>query len=57
MSLLVSAEPPPLSLFVFLVCAYGGIFGCLLYSDDVWFRVVYEVFSSSILFVMPFMLI
>ena len=30
---------------------------CFLYRDDVWLRAVYEVFSSSILFLMPFMLI
>ena len=30
---------------------------CFLYCDDVWLRAVYEVFSSLILFLMPFMLI
>ena len=49
---------------MFPVCAYGGIGGyygvcnfCvifLLYCDDVWLRVVYEVFCSSILFLVPF---
>ena len=58
-------EPP--SLFVFSVCAYGGVVECFfvfsvlcefcfLYCDDVWLGAVYEVFSSSILFMMPFML-
>ena len=56
------------SLFVPSVCAYGGVVGyfwcfsvlcefCFLYCDDVRLGVVYEVFSSSILFLMPFMLI
>ena len=50
------------------VCVYGGVvvyFWCLsflgefcfLYCDDVRLGVVYEVFSASILFLMPFMLI
>ena len=50
------------------VCAYGGVVGyfrwfsflcefCFLYCDDVRLDAVYEVFSSSILFLMPFMLI
>ena len=57
-------EPPP-SLFVFYVCAYGGVVGYLrcfsfpcefsfLYCDDVRLGAVYYVFSSSILFRMPF---
>ena len=56
------------SWFVLPVCAYGGVMRyfrcfrcmcefCFLYCDDVLLRVVYEVFSSSNLFLMPFMLI
>ena len=56
------------TLFVLSVCAYGGVVGyfwcfsilcefCSLYCDDVRLGDVYEVFSSSILFLMPFMFI
>ena len=55
------------SLFVFPACAYDGVVRyfwcfrflcefCFLYGDDAWLRVVYEVFSSSILFLISFML-
>ena len=55
-------------LFVLSVCAYGGVVGyfwcfsflcefCFLYCIDVRLGAVYEVFSSSILFLIPFMLI
>ena len=61
-------ETPPPSLFVFTICAYGGVVGyiwrfsflcefCFLYWDDVTLDAVYEGFSSSILFLMSFMLI
>ena len=47
------------------VCAYGGVAGyfwcfsflcelCILYCDDVRLGAVYEFFSSSILFLMPY---
>ena len=57
MSSLMSVMSP--CLFVFHVCAYGGVFWCFsflcelcfFYCDDVWLGVVYEVF------VMLFMLI
>ena len=53
-------------MFVLSACAYGGIVGyfwcfsflcefCFLDCDDVRFGAVYEVFGSSILFLMPFM--
>ena len=57
------------SLIVLSVCAYGGVVGyfwcfsflcefCFLYCDDVRWGAVYDFyFSSSILFLMPFMLI
>ena len=56
------------SLFMLSICAYGDVVRyflcfcfrcefCFLYCDDVRLGVVYEVFSSSILFQMPFMLI
>ena len=55
-------EPPPCMCVwccseVFLVFYFRFLCEiCLLYYD-VWLRVVYEVFSSSILFLIPFMFI
>ena len=68
MSSLMSVMTPPPSLLVFPVCAYGGAVRyfwcfsflsevCFLYCDGVLLRAVYEFFSSSILVLMPFMLI
>ena len=66
MSSLISVMIP--LLVCVLCCAYGGVVRyfwcfsflcefCFLYYDDVCLCVVYEFFSSSILFLMPFMLI
>ena len=63
----VMSTPPP-SLSVLSVCAYGAVVGyfrgfsflgefCFLYCDYVRLGAVYYFFSSSILFLMPFILI
>ena len=69
MSSLISVmSTPPCWGSLFSVCAYGGVVGycwCFsflckfgfLYCDDVRLGAVYEFFSSSILVLMPFMLI